>query len=96
MRKKSLFIIASISLFVSGCATYTTKELFQIGEMHQFFQNYKKAIPYYKEGLKRNPEKNKDVALTRIGFCYAALGKYQIAEKYYRESLEVNPDANYN
>lgn len=103
MKRLILFLIlVTLILFVplKGVAmgeklTNTTKSLFQDGDFEmQVNENYKKAIAYYKAGLKKQPDS--DIAYSRIASCYSKLGKYRLAEDNIQKAIALDPEQPYH
>src|SRR4030066_281860 len=52
-------------------------------------EDYEKALPYFVETVKRNPEHAQ--AYFQIGYCLAKLGQYQEAIGPYEQAIRINP-----
>ena len=53
-------------------------------------EEYKKALFYFKEAVKKNPRYAK--AYFQIGYCNAQLGRYKEAVKTYKEAIHIWPE----
>ena len=52
--------------------------------------DYEKALPYFKEAVKKNPRYAE--AYFCIGYCYGELGRYTEAMKAYKQAIRIKPD----
>jgi hypothetical protein len=52
--------------------------------------DYEKALPYFKEAVKKNPRDF--MAPFQIGYCYAELGRYTEALEAYKRAIQIKPD----
>ena len=53
-------------------------------------EDYEKALPYFVETVKRNPEHAQ--AYFQIGYCLAKLGQYQEAIGPYEQAIRIKPE----
>ena len=53
-------------------------------------EEYEKALPYFLEAVKKDPQDAK--AYFQIGYCNAQLGLYKEAVKAYEQSISLKPD----
>jgi tetratricopeptide (TPR) repeat protein len=63
--------------------------LYVIGLRFLWAEEYEKAIPYFLETIKRNPELPQ--AYFQIGYCLAKLRQYQEAIEPYKQALRITP-----
>jgi len=63
--------------------------LYVIGLRFLWAEEYEKAIPYFVETIKRNPELPQ--AYFQIGYCLAKLRQYQEAIEPYKQALRITP-----
>jgi tetratricopeptide (TPR) repeat protein len=63
--------------------------LYAIGLRFLWAEDYEKALPYFVETVKRNPEHAQ--AYFQIGYCLAKLGQYQEAIGPYQQAIGINP-----
>ncbi len=63
--------------------------LYAIGLRFLWAENYEKALPYFVETIKKNPEHAQ--AYFQIGYCLAKLGQYQEAIGPYQQAIRINP-----
>jgi tetratricopeptide (TPR) repeat protein len=69
--------------------------LYAIGLRYVWAENYGKALPYFVEAVKRNPEHAS--AYFQIGYCLARLGEYKEAIEPYHQAIRINPkDADFH
>jgi tetratricopeptide (TPR) repeat protein len=64
--------------------------LYSIGLRYLWAEDYGKALPYFIEVVKRNPEHGQ--AYFQIGYCLARLGHYTKAIESYRQALRLHPE----
>jgi tetratricopeptide (TPR) repeat protein len=63
--------------------------LYAMGIRYVWAEDYGKALPYFAETIKRNP--NHAQAYFQIGYCLARLGQYQEAIGPYEQAVRINP-----
>jgi len=69
--------------------------LYAIGLRLLWAEDYERALPYFVETVKRNPEHAQ--AYFQIGCCLARLGQYKEAIESYRQAIRINPkDADFH
>ena len=64
--------------------------LYAIGLRFLWAEDYEKALPYFVETVKRNPEHAQ--AYFQIGYCLAKLGQYQEAIGPYEQAIRIKPE----
>jgi tetratricopeptide (TPR) repeat protein len=64
--------------------------LYSIGLRYLLAEEYEKALPYFLEIVKKNP--NHAAAYFQIGYCRGKLSRYQEAIESYREAIRIKPD----
>ena len=68
----------------------TAEELFSKGlELAVKSRDYKKALPYLEETVKKNPRHTE--AWSYVGYCYGQLGEYKKAVEAYKKVTEIQP-----
>ena len=69
--------------------------LYAMGLRLLWAEECEKALPYFVETVKRNPQHA--LAYFHIGYCLARLGQYQEAIGSYRQAIHINPkDADFH
>jgi tetratricopeptide (TPR) repeat protein len=63
--------------------------LYTIGLRFLWAEDYEKALPYFIETVKRNPEHAQ--AYFQIGYCLARLGQYKEAIELYKQATRIKP-----
>ena len=63
--------------------------LYATGLHFLWAEDYEKALPYFVETVKRNPEHV--AGYFQIGYCLAKLGQYKEAIESYKQALRLNP-----
>jgi len=63
--------------------------LYNIGLRFLWAEDYEKALPYFVETIKRNPEHAH--AYFQIGYCLAKLGQYQESIGPYQQAIRISP-----
>ena len=63
--------------------------LYATGLHFLWAEEYEKALPYFVETVKRNP--NHGAGYFQIGYCLAKLGQYKEAIGSYKQALRINP-----
>jgi tetratricopeptide (TPR) repeat protein len=63
--------------------------LYTIGLRYLWAEDCEKALPYFVETIKRNPEHGQ--AYFQIGYCLARLGHYTKAIESYQQAVRINP-----
>ena len=63
--------------------------LYAIGLRYLWAEDYKKALPYFIETVKINPEHAQ--AYFQIGYCLARLGQYKEAIEPYQQAIRISP-----
>jgi len=63
--------------------------LYTMGIRYVWAEDYEKALPYFVETIKRNPEHGQ--AYFEIGYCLAKLGQYKEAIEAYEQAVRINP-----
>jgi tetratricopeptide (TPR) repeat protein len=64
--------------------------LYNTGLRHLWAEEYEKALSYFLEVVKKNP--NHGEAYFQIGYCRGKLGRYQEAIEPYQEAIRIKPD----
>jgi tetratricopeptide (TPR) repeat protein len=64
--------------------------LYATGLRYLWVEEYDRALSYFMEGVKRNP--NHAEAFFQIGYCLGKLGKYQEAIDPYLQALRIKPN----
>jgi tetratricopeptide (TPR) repeat protein len=64
--------------------------LYNMGRVLLRAEDYEKALPFFAEALKRNP--NYADAFFQIGYCLGKLGRYPEAIEPYRRAIRIEPD----
>jgi len=65
------------------------EQLYSIGIRYLWIEDYEKAIPYFLEAVKNNP--NYAEAYFQIGYCKGKLGRYAEAIEFYRQAIGIKP-----
>jgi tetratricopeptide (TPR) repeat protein len=66
------------------------KQLYNMGRTLLWAEDYEKALSYFAEALKRNP--NDADTYFQIGYCLGRLGRYSEAVELYRQAAIIKPD----
>ena len=66
------------------------EKLYSVGQRYLEGGDYERALPYFVEAIKRNP--NYAEAYFQIGYCLAKLGRYPEAIEPYREAIRIKPE----
>lgn len=64
--------------------------LYTVGLRFLWAENYEKALPYFIEAAKRNPDHGQ--AYFQIGYCFTRLGQYQEAIGPYKQAIRIQPN----
>jgi tetratricopeptide (TPR) repeat protein len=64
-------------------------QLYQTGSVLLWAEDYEKALPYFAEAVKRNPDFAE--AYFQIAYCLGKLGRYPEAIELYQEVLRIKP-----
>jgi tetratricopeptide (TPR) repeat protein len=64
--------------------------LYTTGLRYLWAEEYEKALPYFLEVVKKNPDHAE--AYFQIGYCRGKLGRYQEAIEPYKEAIRIKPD----
>jgi tetratricopeptide (TPR) repeat protein len=65
------------------------KQLYAMGRVYLWTEDYEKALPYFAEVVKKNP--NYADAYFQIGYCLGKLGRYSEAIEPYRQAIRIKP-----
>jgi tetratricopeptide (TPR) repeat protein len=68
----------------------TAEELYSEGLPYLWKEDYKKALRFFKEALKKDPRYAN--AYFQVGYCNAQLKHYQEALDAYRQAIRIKPD----
>jgi tetratricopeptide (TPR) repeat protein len=68
----------------------SAKEFYDKGRGFVFAGEYKKALPYFEEAVKKDP-RNAEFYLI-IGFCMGELGRHSEAIECYKQAIRIKPD----
>jgi hypothetical protein len=66
------------------------EKLYAEGLPYYWKGDYERALPYFKEAVKKNPRDS--MAHFQIGYCYAELGRYAEALEAYQRAIQIKPD----
>ncbi len=66
------------------------EQLYSAGVRYLWREDYEKAIPFFKEAVKKDPRYAN--AYFQIGYCNAQLMHYQEALAAYKQAIQVQPD----
>jgi tetratricopeptide (TPR) repeat protein len=64
--------------------------LYAIGLRFLWAEDYEKALAYFIEAVKRNPDHGQ--SFFQIGYCLTKLGKYKEAIDSYQQAIRIQPD----
>jgi tetratricopeptide (TPR) repeat protein len=64
--------------------------LYTVGLRFLWAEDYGKALPYFMEAVKRNPDHGQ--AYFQIGYCFTRLGQYQEAIEPYKQAIRTQPN----
>jgi tetratricopeptide (TPR) repeat protein len=65
------------------------EQLYSMGIRFLWIEDYEKAIPYFLEAVKKNP--NYGEAYFQIGYCSDKLGRYLEAIDFYKKAIGIKP-----
>ena len=83
MKKKHLWQVITLCLFLGSVQCVHSQDAYQLGEEALQYGNYEQAIRY----LKNTTPTGK--SLIRIGFAYSQLGRYKEATDIYQKALRL-------
>jgi tetratricopeptide (TPR) repeat protein len=63
------------------------EQLYSIGIRFLWIEDYEKALPYFLEAIKRNPDYGE--AYFQIGYCNSKLGRYPEAIEFYNQAIGI-------
>jgi tetratricopeptide (TPR) repeat protein len=67
----------------------SAEALYTIGLRFLWVEDYEKALPYFIEAAKRNPDHRQ--AYFQIGYCFTRLGQYRDAIEPYKQAIRIEP-----
>jgi Tfp pilus assembly protein PilF len=87
---EKIAILAPDVLSIDITDWLSSEGLYQLGLLLYSTRDYKGAISYLKNSIKKNPRNAE--ALFRVGCCYDRLGRYYDAMKSFKRVLLIKPD----